>query len=116
LTEYRRPWTPERLYEIFPNLADMRTRLGDHRSGGEQQMLKIAGALVGNPHMIFLDEPSEGLAPQIIEQKADATNEMKRQTLSVLLNLTQTTRSGGPISRREERASLLSLAAWSGYR
>ena len=84
--EGRRPWTPERLYEIFPNLADMRTRLGARMSGGEQQMLTIARTLMGNPHMILLDEPSEGLAPKIIEQMADAINEMKRQGLSILLS------------------------------
>lgn len=84
--EGRRPWTPERLYEIFPNLADMRTRLGGRMSGGEQQMLTIARTLMGNPHMILLDEPSEGLAPKIIEQMADAINEMKRQGLSILLS------------------------------
>ena len=84
--EGRRPWTPERLYEIFPNLADMRTRLGGRMSGGEQQMLTIARTLMGNPYMILLDEPSEGLAPKIIEQMADAINEMKRQGLSILLS------------------------------
>jgi branched-chain amino acid transport system ATP-binding protein len=55
-------------------------------SGGEQQMLTIARTLMGNPHMILLDEPSEGLAPKIIEQMADAINEMKRQGLSILLS------------------------------
>jgi branched-chain amino acid transport system ATP-binding protein len=84
--EGRRPWTPERLYEIFPNLADMRKRLGGRMSGGEQQMLTIARTLMGNPYMILLDEPSEGLAPKIIEQMADAINEMKRQGLSILLS------------------------------
>jgi branched-chain amino acid transport system ATP-binding protein len=84
--EGRRPWTPERLYEIFPNLGDMRKRLGGRMSGGEQQMLTIARTLMGNPHMVLLDEPSEGLAPKIIEQMAEAINEMKRQGLSILIS------------------------------
>ncbi|BDA86531.1 ABC transporter ATP-binding protein [Aureimonas sp. SA4125] len=79
-------WTPERLYALFPNLAEMRRRRGGEMSGGEQQMLTIARTLMGNPSAILLDEPSEGLAPKIIEQMADAILAMKREGLAILLS------------------------------
>ncbi|WP_342237302.1 ABC transporter ATP-binding protein [Inquilinus sp. OTU3971] len=79
-------WTPERLYALFPNLAEMRRRPGGRMSGGEQQMLTIARTLAGNPSLVLLDEPSEGLAPKIVEQMADAILAMKREGLSVLLS------------------------------
>lgn len=79
-------WTPERLYTLFPNLAEMRRRPGGRMSGGEQQMLTIARTLMGNPSLVLLDEPSEGLAPKIVEQMADAILAMKREGLSVLLS------------------------------
>jgi branched-chain amino acid transport system ATP-binding protein len=79
-------WSPERLYEIFPNLAEMRNRRASHMSGGEQQMLTIARTLMGNPKAILLDEPSEGLSPLIVEQMAAAINAMKRDGLAVLLS------------------------------
>src|SRR5262245_59323214 len=59
-------WTPERLFSIFPNLADMLGRRASQMSGGEQQMLTIARTLMGNPQVVLLDEPSEGLAPVIV--------------------------------------------------
>ena len=68
----RAPWTPERLFSIFPNLAEMRGRRASQMSGGEQQMLTIARTLMGNPEAVLLDEPSEGLAPVIVEQMAAA--------------------------------------------
>jgi len=79
-------WTPDMLYDLFPNLAEMRTRPGGHMSGGEQQMLTIARTLMGNPSLVLLDEPSEGLAPKIVEQMAHALNEMKRQGLTLILS------------------------------
>ena len=79
------PWTPERLFEMFPNLAEMRDRPGGRMSGGEQQMLTIARTLMGNPSVVLLDEPSEGLAPVIIEQMAQTIVKLKREGLSVLL-------------------------------
>lgn len=78
-------WTPEKLFELFPNLGRMQDRLGARMSGGEQQMLTIARTLMGNPRAILLDEPSEGLAPVIVEQMARTIRELKAQGLTVLL-------------------------------
>ena len=78
-------WTTERLFALFPNLAELRDRPAGQISGGEQQMLTIARTLMGNPSLIMLDEPSEGLAPLIVERMAAAVREMKREGLSVLL-------------------------------
>jgi branched-chain amino acid transport system ATP-binding protein len=79
------PWTPERLYRLFPNLGEMRGRPGGRMSGGEQQMLTIARTLMGNPACILLDEPSEGLAPVIVEQMAATIRDLKAHGVSVLL-------------------------------
>jgi branched-chain amino acid transport system ATP-binding protein len=79
-------WTPERLFALFPNLAEMRDRPGGRMSGGEQQMLTIARTLMGNPSAILLDEPSEGLAPVIVEQMAKTIRELKAEGLTVLLS------------------------------
>jgi branched-chain amino acid transport system ATP-binding protein len=79
-------WTPERLFELFPNLAEMRQRLGGRMSGGEQQMLTIARTLMGNPSLVLLDEPSEGLAPKIVEQMAAAILAMKRKGLALVIS------------------------------
>lgn len=78
-------WTEEKVLALFPNLAELRRRPAGAISGGEQQMLAIARSLMGNPLLIMLDEPSEGLAPKIVEQMAAAIIEMKRCGLSVLL-------------------------------
>jgi branched-chain amino acid transport system ATP-binding protein len=78
-------WTPERLCELFPALGRMRDRPGASMSGGEQQMLAIARALMGNPSALLLDEPFEGLAPLIVEGLARTIRELKREGLSVLL-------------------------------
>ena len=85
-TEGRDAWTPERLFEVFPNLASMRHRRAAAMSGGEQQMLAIARTLMGNPEAVLLDEPSEGLAPVILELMADAVLRMKREGIAVLLS------------------------------
>ena len=79
-------WTQRRLFALFPNLADLRTRPAGQISGGEQQMLTIARTLMGNPRAILLDEPSEGLAPVIVEQMAETVRGLKRGGLSVLLS------------------------------
>ena len=79
-------WTPEKLFAIFPNLAEMPDRRGAHMSGGEQQMLTVARTLMGNPLLVMLDEPSEGVAPVIVEQMANSIIELKKEGLSVLLS------------------------------
>jgi branched-chain amino acid transport system ATP-binding protein len=81
----RQPWTPERLFSIFPNLAEMRGRQASQMSGGEQQMLSIARTLMGNPDAILLDEPTEGLAPVIIDEMTEAVQRMKAEGIAVLL-------------------------------
>ena len=79
-------WTPQRLFELFPNLGRMQDRRGGSMSGGEQQMLAIARTLMGNPSTVLLDEPSEGLAPLIVEQMAATIRDLKKEGLSVLLS------------------------------
>ena len=79
-------WTPEKLFALFPNLAEMPARLGDRMSGGEQQMLTVARTLMGNPLLVLLDEPSEGVAPLIVEQMAATIVELKKEGLSILLS------------------------------
>jgi branched-chain amino acid transport system ATP-binding protein len=82
----RPPWEPDRLFAIFPNLAEMKGRRASAMSGGEQQMLTIARTLMGNPEMVLLDEPSEGLAPVIVEEMAEAVMRMKEEGIAVLLS------------------------------
>jgi branched-chain amino acid transport system ATP-binding protein len=79
-------WTPDKLFAIFPNLGRMLDRRGAHMSGGEQQMLTVARTLMGNPLLVALDEPSEGVAPVIVEQMASTIVELKKEGLSVLLS------------------------------
>jgi branched-chain amino acid transport system ATP-binding protein len=79
-------WTPERLFALFPNLGRMRDRPGGAMSGGEQQMLTIARTLMGNPKLVLLDEPSEGLAPVIIEEMAKTILALKSEGLTVLIS------------------------------
>jgi len=81
----RPAWTAERLFALFPNLGAMRNRAGGRMSGGEQQMLTIARTLMGNPDLVLLDEPSEGLSPLIVEQMAEAILALKRQGVTLLL-------------------------------
>jgi branched-chain amino acid transport system ATP-binding protein len=78
-------WTEEKLFRVFPNLAEIRARPGGQISGGEQQMLTVARTLMGNPLLVLLDEPSEGIAPRIVEAMANMILELKREGLSVLL-------------------------------
>jgi branched-chain amino acid transport system ATP-binding protein len=79
-------WAPDKLYKLFPNLAEMPGRLGGRMSGGEQQMLTVARTLMGNPFLVLLDEPSEGVAPVIVEQMANTIVELKKEGLSILLS------------------------------
>ena len=80
------PWSLEHIFALFPNLADMQQRPANHMSGGEQQMLTVARTLMGNPLMVLLDEPSEGVAPVIVEQMGEMILALKRQGVSVLLS------------------------------
>jgi branched-chain amino acid transport system ATP-binding protein len=79
-------FTPESLFELFTNLAEMPNRLGGRMSGGEQQMLTVARTLMGNPFLLLLDEPSEGVSPLIVEKMANAILSLKDQGLSILLS------------------------------
>ena len=79
-------WTPDKLFALFPNLAEMRNRPGGRMSGGEQQMLTIARTLMGNPSLVLLDEPSEGLSPKIVEQMVHAIRAMKQEGVSILVS------------------------------
>ncbi|MEO6269681.1 MAG: ABC transporter ATP-binding protein [Lautropia sp.] len=79
-------WDFERIGRLFPNLAQMPRRPGGRMSGGEQQMLTIGRTLMGNPNCILLDEPSEGVAPVIVDQMAVAIRELKSQGVAILLS------------------------------
>ena len=79
-------WTPEKLFALFPNLGEMPQRAGGRMSGGEQQMLTVARTLMGNPFVVLLDEPSEGVAPLIVEQMAQMILALKAQGVSILLS------------------------------
>jgi branched-chain amino acid transport system ATP-binding protein len=79
-------WTEEKLLALFPNLAERQHNLGSQMSGGEQQMLTVARTLMGNPLLVLLDEPSEGVAPLVVEQMATAIVELKKQGLAILLS------------------------------
>ncbi len=79
-------WTAEKLFALFPNLGEMPDRPGGRMSGGEQQMLTVARTLMGNPYVVLLDEPSEGVAPVIVEQMAQMILELKAQGVSILLS------------------------------
>ena len=73
------PWTPERVYELFPRLAERKSNLGTQLSGGEQQMLALGRALVLNPSLLLLDEPCEGLAPIIVQELLRAIRRITRE-------------------------------------
>lgn len=79
-------WTHDMLFDLFPNLAERRHNRGKALSGGEQQMLTIARTLMGNPSFVLLDEPSEGVAPVIVEQMAKVILQLKSEGLTVLLS------------------------------
>jgi len=79
-------WTPARLFEVFPNIAETRHRPASRMSGGEQQMLTVARTLMGNPLLILLDEPSEGVSPVIVERMARMITDLKQHGIAILLS------------------------------
>jgi branched-chain amino acid transport system ATP-binding protein len=78
-------WTPQRVYELFPRLAERKRNGGAELSGGEQQMLAIGRALLGNPRLLIMDEPSEGLAPTIVEGMVESFKKLEEEGLAILL-------------------------------
>jgi branched-chain amino acid transport system ATP-binding protein len=78
-------WTRDRVYELFPRLAQRKRNGGAQLSGGEQQMLAIGRALLGNPKLLIMDEPSEGLAPAIVDDLIDTFQKLEQQGLAILL-------------------------------
>jgi branched-chain amino acid transport system ATP-binding protein len=79
-------WTAQALFGLFPNLGEMPRRPGGRMSGGEQKMLAVARTLMGNPYLVLLDEPSEGVAPLIVEQMVQMVRRLKTQGVSILLS------------------------------
>ncbi len=79
-------WTPQDVFKLFPNLGEMPDRPGGRMSGGEQQMLTVGRTLMGNPFLVLLDEPSEGVAPIIVEQMVHMILELKAKGVSILLS------------------------------
>jgi len=108
----RPAWTPKRLFALFPNLASLCDRAGSRISGGEQQMLAIARTLMGNPRLLLLDEPSEGLAPVIVDEMAQAILALKAEGATVLL----AEQNLGFAARVGDRAAILETGriVWEG--
>jgi branched-chain amino acid transport system ATP-binding protein len=79
------PWTLDAVYQLFPQLQQRRHTAGGVLSGGEQQMLALGRCLVGNPQLLLIDEPTEGLAPQLVAQVADTLQQLRRQGMAILL-------------------------------
>jgi branched-chain amino acid transport system ATP-binding protein len=78
-------WTVERVFELFPALEPLQNRRGGYLSGGEQQMLTIARALMGNPELLLLDEPSEGLAPVVVQHLGEQISKLREEGMTILL-------------------------------
>lgn len=81
----RQPWPLERAYDLFPRLAERRRQIAGSLSGGEQQMLTIARSLMGSPSLLLLDEPSEGLAPVIVDALIESLLRLRQQRLAILI-------------------------------
>jgi branched-chain amino acid transport system ATP-binding protein len=79
------PWNADAVFGLFPKLAELAGRRGGYLSGGEQQMLTIGRTLMGNPELLLLDEPSEGLAPLVVEHMLEQVSRLKREGLTILL-------------------------------
>jgi len=92
-------WSVARVYEFFPRLAEMARRRRGSLSGGEQQMLTVVRTLMGNPRLLLLDEPSEGLAPIVVKALADQVRALKRAGLTMLLS-EQNLAFAGPLADR----------------
>jgi branched-chain amino acid transport system ATP-binding protein len=78
-------WTLERVFDLFPALKPIQSRKGGYLSGGEQQMLTIARTLMSNPDLLLLDEPSEGLAPLVVQQLGEQIAKLRREGMTILL-------------------------------
>jgi len=85
-------WTPLRILELFPNLAERRRHLGRQLSGGEQQMLAVGRALVGNPSILLMDEPSEGLAPVIVDDLQTVLTRLRDEAAMAMVLVEQNSR------------------------
>jgi branched-chain amino acid transport system ATP-binding protein len=79
------PWNADTVFAMFPRLDERRNQIAAHLSGGEQQMLAIGRALMGNPRVLLMDEPSEGLAPQIVQEVGRTIAQLKAEGLSIVL-------------------------------
>lgn len=97
-------WSLDKVFALFPNLAHMTHRLASHMSGGEQQMLTVARTLMGQPWLVLLDEPSEGVAPVIVDQMADMVLALKAQGVGVLLSEQNTAFADAISDRRYQLA------------
>ena len=84
-TPHATEWTVERVYDIFPVLANLNDRKGGYLSGGEQQMLTVGRTLMGNPDLLLLDEPSEGLAPLVVRDLSEQIQRLKESGITILL-------------------------------
>lgn len=93
-------WNADRVYELFPHLAARRTNRGNQLSGGEQQMLSIARALMGNPKLLLMDEPSEGLAPVIVDTLEQSIADLRDQSNLTIILVEQNIRLALSFSKR----------------
>ncbi len=94
------PWSVAAVFELFPRLAERESNRGNQLSGGEQQMLAIGRALIGNPSVLLMDEPSEGLAPVIVEELARAVKRLSRESALALILVEQNSRLALDIAPR----------------